>query len=564
MNYFSLSIDGGIYIKSLTSSVMFYFSTSEMLSALLATLWLTGEVLASSPPAAPARPAYKVLTGLPQQLDEPFTPDTLITSRGCVVDDKNGDEKNSATNGIWEGEVPVDAWPFTITICTQLPDMIKVSFILEQSPITQCYDETVDVNINNGMPYPCRNFVFCNGTKLGTLIVKVLCDSNTCPENNFKIFMEASFPTSTVKLFSSVVTTNPIIGQPVTIEAKLQDTSGANLNPLSIISAIMKIVMPGGNIITKVMDVLKDGSLIGKFIPFLQSENTDISSIIDTALDIMVKVTGASEDDIRMYRTVAHLLVPTLQQLFTSDKVSVGSMYSHPATNSEMVKFTVPVRLLKAYQGNNYRYYTEVWGTDVNGTEKVICWISGLTDIQLDNSTEDDKYFNGHFDIEMDTNWMIITETLFPVHFRNFSIEETSGFVELAQNDRMEIDHDPWLLIWTTNKRPEDVKITREMMEGYNPVLYNSEPAADSKLLLVHGYCSSDNAFPTDEFTDYAVFKDYEQSRDLDEFAQLIDHYARSQDINAYSIVAHSQGGMAALHLLTYYHSGLDLTTVSI
>ena len=35
------------------------------------------------------------------------------------------------------------------------------------------------------------------------------------------------------------------------------------------------------------------------------------------------------------------------------------------------------------------------------------------------------------------------------------------------------------------------------------------------------------------------------------EFAQLIDQYARSQDINVYSIVAHSQGGMAALHLLT-------------
>ena len=81
---------------------------------------------------------------------------------------------------------------------------------------------------------------------------------------------------------------------------------------------------------------------------------------------------------------------------------------------------------------------------------------------------------------------------------------------------------------------------------------------------MVHGYCSSDDPFTTDEFTNYAVFRDYDQSRDTDEFAQLIDQYARSQDINAYSIVAHSQGGMAALHLLTYYHSGLDLTTVSI
>ena len=59
-------------------------------------------------------------------------------------------------------------------------------------------------------------------------------------------------------------------------------------------------------------------------------------------------------------------------------------------------------------------------GYYINGTERAVCWISGLTDIQLDNSTsEDDKYINGHFDIEMDTDWMVTTKTLFPVHFRN-------------------------------------------------------------------------------------------------------------------------------------------------
>ena len=319
--------------------------------------------------------------------------------------------------------------------------------------------------------------------------------------------------------------------------------------------------MPGGGIISKVMDVLKDGSIIGKFIPFLNNENTDWTSLIDTVMDVVVKVSGASEDDVRMYRSIAHLIIPTLQQLLGNGQVSVGNLYTHPMTNAQTVKFNVPVRLLKSYQENNYRYYTEVWGTDVNGTERAVCWLSGLTDIQFDNTTEDDKYINGHFDIEMDSNWMILTETLFPLHFRNFSIEETRGFVEQVQHDRMEIDHDPELLMWAPDKQPEDVKITREMMEGYNP--YNSEQATNSKLLLVHGYCASSDAFPTDEFTDYAVFKDYEQSRSIDEFAQLIDQYARSQDINAYSIVAHSQGGMAALHLLTYYHSGLDLTTVS-
>ena len=182
------------------------------------------------------------------------------------MEQRNGD-KNLATNGVWEGEIAVDSWPFTASICTPLPDMFKVSFILEQTPITQCYDETTEVTINDGMPYPCRNFVFCNGTKLGTLIVKVSCDPNACPESNFKVFVEASFSNSPVELVSNVVTTNPIIGQPVTIEARLQDTSGANVNPLKILSVVMRIIQGDGTVTTKVVDVLINNSIIGKCIP---------------------------------------------------------------------------------------------------------------------------------------------------------------------------------------------------------------------------------------------------------------------------------------------------------
>ena len=514
----------------------------------------------------PQASSYKILSGPlpdPRLSDHVAIPDTSITSKRCVVEQRNGDKKNSASDGVWEGDIGVDSWPFTVTICTQLPDMIEVSFIFEQTAITNCYDETTEVTINGGIPYPCRNFVFCNRTKPGTLSVKVSCDPNACPENNFKVFVEASFPNSTIELVSNVVTTNPIIGQPVTIEATLQDTSGANLNPLKILSAVMKIIQGDGTVITEVMNILINNTIIGKYVPFSDKQKAELVDLLDQNVQLMAKfVTAFGDDPPEQFRTATHIVYSVVESIFQLSKPSIAGPYIHPVTNSQMVKFTVPVQLLKSHQGCHYRYYTEVWGTHVNGTERAVCWLSGLTDIQLDNSTsEDDKYIDGHFDIEMDTNWMIATETLFPVHLRSFSIEETRGFVEQVQHDRMEIDHDPELLMWAPNKQPEDVKMTREMMEGYNP--YNSEQATNSKLLLVHGYCASSDAFPTDEFTDYAVFKDYEQSRSIDEFAQLIDQYARSQDIDAYSIVAHSQGGMAALHLLTYYHSGLDLTTVS-
>jgi len=86
---------------------------------------------------------------------------------------------------MWEGGVPIDSWPFTVTICTQLPDMIKMSFTLDGSPINYCFEKTVDINMNSGVPYPCRNFKFCNGTKKGMLTIQLTCDINTCPEGTF-------------------------------------------------------------------------------------------------------------------------------------------------------------------------------------------------------------------------------------------------------------------------------------------------------------------------------------------------------------------------------------------
>ena len=525
----------------------------EMLSLLL----LVGLAHAVTPPT------YKTLVGPPNEFDQlsTYSPDETIRSKGCAVRPKNG--QNMASNGIWEGGVPVDSWPFTVTVCTQLPDMIKMSFALDNSPINYCYEKTVEVNVNSGVPYPCRNFQFCNGTKTGALTIQLTCDANTCPEGTFKAYVEVTFPSSQHLLVTEIATRNPIIGEPVTITGSLQDTSGANINPIKIISAIMDIILPDGGIISKAMEILKDGSILGKFLPFLKNSNTDYSGLVDTVFDVIVKVTGMSEDDVKTYRTAANFLVPTLQHLFTSGSVSVGSMYTHPETNSQMVQFKVPVSVLQQSKDNNYRYYTQVWGTSHNGTAVPLCWMSGLVDIELDGNSTDEKYVEGHFNMEMDTKWMVAGEALFPVHLRNFSVDETVGFVELQNSDILEVKHDPSLLDWRPNMSPEEVKITEDMTEGYNPYRHKHTEATNGKLMLVHGYCSASNAFPTDQFSDYVVFEDFEQARPVDEFATRIDEFAKSQGVDAYSIVAHSQGGMAALHLLTYYNSGLDRVQVS-
>jgi len=62
-------------------------------------------------------------------------------------------------------------------------------------------------------------------------------------------------------------------------------------------------------------------------------------------------------------------------------------------------------------------------------------------------------------------------------------------------------------------------------------------------------------------FTDAVKFTDFKQSRSQDAFALLMMKFGESLGLPSYGVVAHSQGGLAALHLKTYYWSGLDTAT---
>ena len=77
------------------------------------------------------------------------------------------------------------------------------------------------------------------------------------------------------------------------------------------------------------------------------------------------------------------------------------------------------------------------------------------------------------------------------------------------------------------------------------------------RLLLVHGYCSDGNPFPTNQFSgDLAAFDDPFTSRSNDAFALQI--LAQTAPMKSFGVVAHSQGAMAALHLSTFYLSPMD------
>jgi hypothetical protein len=75
--------------------------------------------------------------------------------------------------------------------------------------------------------------------------------------------------------------------------------------------------------------------------------------------------------------------------------------------------------------------------------------------------------------------------------------------------------------------------------------------------VLMHGYCADGNPFPLAQFgPDAWAYEVPDQNLPNDAFA--LDLRQRTQQFKSFGTVAHSQGGLASLHLYTFYFSGLD------
>ena len=71
--------------------------------------------------------------------------------------------------------------------------------------------------------------------------------------------------------------------------------------------------------------------------------------------------------------------------------------------------------------------------------------------------------------------------------------------------------------------------------------------ATRANLLLVHGYCVTENPWlpGANDFKNAAYFTDPSQSIPNDEFARRIASYSEALGMRSFGIIAHSQGGLA-------------------
>jgi hypothetical protein len=204
----------------------------------------------------------------------------------------------------------------------------------------------------------------------------------------------------------------------------------------------------------------------------------------------------------------------------------------------------------------------EVWGTGADGRLVPVCWLSRMDAPQPRGEAWD-------LPLWLDGRWLDVAGARPPLELRQVRVQDPDTHVPFDLLERLPLEVRALPAVVGRGQ----VAVTREMLMGPLPstlagatsvgpaAVATPQPNAPG-LMLVHGYCSGGNIWPPADFTQpKVVFLDPDENRTHDEFARLLDQRARSAGLLSFGVVAHSQGGAAALHLYTYFQSGLDLAT---
>lgn len=151
------------------------------------------------------------------------------------------------------------------------------------------------------------------------------------------------------------------------------------------------------------------------------------------------------------------------------------------------------------------------------------------------------------------------TESTYSLEYLRISSVEAAPLI-IAEDVPIETTE----VILVRNRRLSETSEDRElrMTQGLRPSAHTDtnrnlrRELQQNGIVAAHGYCSGD-AWANYLGPGVAKFQDFDQNRSIDQFAQLLRTFAEQQ-FQGCSIIAHSQGGMAALHLYTYYWSCLD------
>lgn len=246
-------------------------------------------------------------------------------------------------------------------------------------------------------------------------------------------------------------------------------------------------------------------------------------------------VRGANGKGRPLVRSAEHLMTVVERSLSLA-----GGEAAAKSTGDGRYALGIPVTARKLDQ--HYRAFAQVWGTGADGNAVPVAWVGGMTTPKA-----------GLASLGLDARWIARSGAKAPFELRDVRIEDPDHFVPLATAQRMPLALPNARLPAAGASEAIDERMTM----GVRPA---ATKGTGQRLILVHGYCSG-GVWPASQFTTASTFLDTNQNRSHDAFARLLQTYGSTWA--SFGTVAHSQGGAAALHLYTYYWSGLDYATGS-
>ncbi len=346
---------------------------------------------------------------------------------------------------------------------------------------------------------------------------------------------------SPYRLKSFISTPGQLVGDVINVNAfAFSDETEFSMvrSDLQLInSSYMRITSPDGMIDETTM--FDDGAafdktaLDGEFNGQFKAEQAGL-------YQVQVISQGITPEGKPFFRTVEHVIPVIESDMVLNSKAAVGSY-------SSAHKIDLNFGVDTAAKSTRFRVLAEVWGTQQVGktTELTsVAWLSTMVDIN-----------DGQVNLQLDDRWLMSKNVSAPYALKNVRIEDSDHYISVLNIKTLPL-HLP--KIAAASKASYAGGLNESMLKGDKPIsLQNREKAAGGKLMLVHGYCSSDVwGNVQSQFSNYVKFADFNKNRSHDAFARLIDTYG--DNFPSFGIVAHSQGGAAALHLYTYYWSGLD------
>lgn len=235
----------------------------------------------------------------------------------------------------------------------------------------------------------------------------------------------------------------------------------------------------------------------------------------------------------------------------------------------DRIRIEIDLEISKPPQKRYALVYAEVWTNNSDEKPKPISWISGMSQSELNAARKP------VLSLILDARWMAISKAVsHKLRLKNVRIQDPNTFAVLAQKDFVDITLSS--LPSSVYQKASEIEIDDDLLKGFgdisiddhvvnessivsrNSTTKNRSPS-DGGILLVHGYCDNNSAWPHAHFDDGPTerFNNASAGISNNAFALEILNQANSHFSDWFSVVAHSQGGMAATHLHAFYQSHL-------